>query len=52
MGRRRGEKVPDAFEILDHVLAPLYWRVSTGNARDETYAHGLVDRLLADLNVE
>jgi AcrR family transcriptional regulator len=43
----RGDKVPSAFEILDHVLAPLYWRMLTGNAQDETYAHALVDRLLA-----
>ncbi len=45
--QRRGEKAPNAFEILDHVLAPLYWRMLTGNAQDETYAHALVDRLLA-----
>ena len=43
----RGEKAPDAFEVLDHLLAPMYVRVlfSMGPLTPE-YVDGLVDRML------
>ncbi|QEU90807.1 TetR/AcrR family transcriptional regulator [Streptomyces kanamyceticus] len=45
--RERGEPAPDALEVLDHVLAPMYIRVlfDAGELTPE-YVDGLVDRLL------
>ncbi|MFJ3091613.1 TetR/AcrR family transcriptional regulator, partial [Streptomyces sp. NPDC086838] len=44
----RGEDAPDAFEVLDHVLAPMYIRVLFGmGPLTPEYVDGLVDRLLA-----
>ncbi|NUP51269.1 MAG: TetR/AcrR family transcriptional regulator [Catenulispora sp.] len=45
--RERGEQPPDALDLLDHVLAPMYVRVlfSLGPLTPE-YVDGLVDRLL------
>jgi AcrR family transcriptional regulator len=43
----RGEDAPDAFEVLDHILAPMYIRVLFGmSALTPEYIDGLVDRLL------
>ncbi|GAA2214790.1 TetR/AcrR family transcriptional regulator [Nonomuraea monospora] len=44
--RDRGEEPPDALEVLDHVLAPIYMRVlfDAGPLTPE-YLDGLVDRL-------
>ncbi|MFG3252411.1 TetR/AcrR family transcriptional regulator [Streptomyces sp. NPDC048172] len=45
--RDRGEAAPDAFEVLDHVLAPMYIRVLFGmTPLTPEYVDGLVDRLL------
>ncbi|THA34069.1 TetR/AcrR family transcriptional regulator [Streptomyces sp. A1277] len=45
--RERGEDVPDAFEVLDHILAPMYIRVLFGmGPLTPEYVDGLVDRLL------
>ncbi|MFF0575529.1 TetR/AcrR family transcriptional regulator [Streptosporangium saharense] len=46
--RDRGEDPPDALEVLDHLLAPIYIRVlfDTGPLTPD-YLDGLVDRLLA-----
>lgn len=45
--RDRGEPAPDAFDVLDHVLAPMYIRVLFGMAPlTPDYVDGLVDRLL------
>ena len=43
----RGETAPDALEVLDHLMAPMYVRVlfSMGPLTPE-YVDGLVDRLL------
>lgn len=43
----RGERAPSVDEIIDHLLAPLYLRALVGLPRDEAFAQGLVDRLLA-----
>ncbi|MYS39605.1 TetR family transcriptional regulator [Streptomyces sp. KhCrAH-43] len=44
----RGEDAPDAFEVLDHILAPMYIRVLFGmGPLTPEYVDGLVDRLLA-----
>lgn len=45
--RMRGEAVPTAWEVIDHLLAPLYVRALMGAPQDETYAQGLIDRLLS-----
>ncbi|MFK0243977.1 TetR/AcrR family transcriptional regulator [Amycolatopsis azurea] len=45
--RDRGENPPDAFGVLDHILAPMYIRVLFGmGPLDPDYIDGLVDRLL------
>ncbi|MEU5437309.1 TetR/AcrR family transcriptional regulator [Streptomyces sp. NPDC020719] len=45
--RERGERVPDALGVLDHVLAPMYIRVLFGmGPLTPDYVDGLVDRLL------
>ncbi|WP_188828079.1 TetR/AcrR family transcriptional regulator [Nocardia camponoti] len=44
----RGEQVPEALEVLDHILAPMYIRVLFGIVPlTPEYLDGLVDRLLA-----
>ncbi|MEW1862901.1 TetR/AcrR family transcriptional regulator [Streptomyces sp. NPDC088194] len=43
----RGEHAPDAFTVLDHILAPMYIRVLFGIVPlTPEYVDGLVDRLL------
>jgi AcrR family transcriptional regulator len=42
----RGEQVPQTSEVLDHLLAPLYFRALFGAPGDRTFAAGLVDHLL------
>ncbi|MEU6676580.1 TetR/AcrR family transcriptional regulator [Streptomyces sp. NPDC046853] len=44
--RDRGEAAPDAFGVLDHVLAPMYIRVLFGMELTPDYVDGLVDRML------
>ncbi|MFI6532837.1 TetR/AcrR family transcriptional regulator [Nonomuraea sp. NPDC050547] len=45
--RERGEHAPDAFGVLDHILAPMYIRVLFGmGPLAPDYVDGLVDRLL------
>ncbi|MFJ8827906.1 TetR/AcrR family transcriptional regulator [Streptomyces sp. NPDC102467] len=44
--RERGEPAPDAFEVLDHVMAPMYIRVLFGMGLTPEYVAGLVDRML------
>ncbi|MFJ6899001.1 TetR/AcrR family transcriptional regulator [Streptomyces hokutonensis] len=45
--RERGEHAPDAFDVLDHILAPMYIRVLFGiGPLTPDYIDGLVDRLL------
>ncbi|CAM5541636.1 TetR/AcrR family transcriptional regulator OS=Streptomyces tendae OX=1932 GN=GUR47_23675 PE=4 SV=1 [Streptomyces tendae] len=45
--RDRGEPAPDALDVLDHVLAPMYIRVLFGmDTLTPDYIDGLVDRLL------
>lgn len=45
--RERGEQAPDAFGVLDHILAPMYIRVLFGlGPLTPDYVDGLVDRLL------
>lgn len=45
--RDRGESAPDALDVLDHVLAPMYIRVLFGMVPlTPEYVDGLVDRLL------
>jgi AcrR family transcriptional regulator len=45
--RERGEHAPDVFDLLDHVLAPMYVRVLFGmGPLTPDYVDGLVDRLL------
>ncbi|MEW2250901.1 MULTISPECIES: TetR/AcrR family transcriptional regulator [unclassified Streptomyces] len=45
--RERGEHAPDAFDVLDHVMAPMYVRVLFGmGPLTPDYVDGLVDRLL------
>jgi AcrR family transcriptional regulator len=45
--RERGEPAPDAFGVLDHILAPMYIRVLFGmGPLTPDYVDGLVDRLL------
>ncbi|CAM5325433.1 hypothetical protein STENM327S_02559 [Streptomyces tendae] len=44
--RDRGEPAPDALDVLDHVLAPMYIRVLFGmDTLTPDYIDGLVDRL-------
>jgi hypothetical protein len=42
---RRGESTPIAFELIDHLLAPLYVRALFGAPGDSDFAEGLVDYL-------
>ncbi|NED10841.1 TetR/AcrR family transcriptional regulator [Streptomyces sp. SID9124] len=43
----RGEDAPDALDVLDHILAPMYIRVLFGmGPLTPEYVDGLVDRLL------
>ncbi|WP_031170166.1 TetR/AcrR family transcriptional regulator [Streptosporangium roseum] len=43
----RGEHAPDAYDVLDHILAPMYIRVLFGmGPLTPDYIDGLVDRLL------
>lgn len=43
----RGEHAPDAYAVLDHILAPMYVRVLLGvGPLTPGYVDGLVDRLL------
>ncbi|THA78174.1 TetR/AcrR family transcriptional regulator [Streptomyces sp. A0642] len=45
--RDRGEPAPDALDVLDHILAPMYIRVLFGMVPlGPDYVDGLVDRLL------
>lgn len=45
--RDRGEAAPDALDVLDHILAPMYIRVLFGIVPlAPDYIDGLVDRLL------
>ncbi len=45
--RDRGEDAPDASEVLDHILAPMYIRVLFGMVPlAPDYIDGLVDRML------
>lgn len=45
--RARGEQAPDASDVLDHILAPMYIRVLFGvGPLAPDYIDGLVDRLL------
>jgi len=45
--RERGEHAPDALDVLDHILAPMYIRVLFGiGPLTPDYIDGLVDRLL------
>lgn len=45
--RERGEDAPNAFDVLDHVLAPICLRVLFGMVPlAPDYVDGLVDRLL------
>ncbi|MFG1804939.1 TetR/AcrR family transcriptional regulator [Streptomyces sp. NPDC049040] len=45
--RERGEPAPDALDVLDHILAPMYIRVLFGlGPLTPDYIDGLVDRLL------
>ncbi|MFM9368494.1 TetR/AcrR family transcriptional regulator [Streptomyces sp. Da 82-17] len=43
----RGERAPDAYEVLDHVLAPMYIRVLFGLVPlTPDYIEGLVERVM------
>ena len=42
----RGEQVPPVSAVLDHLLAPLYFRALFGAPGDGAFAAGLVDHLL------
>ncbi|GAA3516592.1 TetR/AcrR family transcriptional regulator [Actinocatenispora rupis] len=45
--RARGEDAPDAYGVLDHLLAPMYIRVMLGRGTlTKEYVDGLVERLL------
>jgi AcrR family transcriptional regulator len=47
---QRDEPVPDVARVMDHVVAPLYFRVLFGIPdTDAEYACGLVDEVLADV---
>lgn len=48
--RERGERSPETMEVIDHILAPIYFRVVFGAEHlDAAYTEGLVERLLASL---
>jgi AcrR family transcriptional regulator len=42
----RGEQAPPVSEVLDHLLAPLYFHALFGAPADRTFAADLVDHLL------
>jgi hypothetical protein len=45
--RERGEHTPDALDVLDHVMAPMYIRVLFGiSPLTPEYVDGLVEQLL------
>jgi AcrR family transcriptional regulator len=44
--RKRGEKPPPVFDVLDHLLAPLYARALFGAPIGDAFADRLVERLL------
>lgn len=45
--RERGEHAPDALDVLDHIMAPMYIRVLFGMVPlTPGYIDGLVDRML------
>ncbi len=44
--RECGEHAPDALDVLDHVLAPMYIRVLFGMGLTPDYVDGLVARVL------
>lgn len=45
--RERGERVPEVMEVIDHLLAPIYFRVVFGADRlDPAYLEDLVARLV------
>jgi hypothetical protein len=44
--RERVEQAPSLSEVLDHLLAPLYFRALIWRSRRWYYAAGLVDHLL------
>ncbi|MGR7002957.1 TetR/AcrR family transcriptional regulator [Yinghuangia aomiensis] len=45
--RERGEDAPDALDVLDHILAPMYIRILFGmGPLTPEYVDGLVDRML------
>lgn len=44
--RERGEQAPSVSEVLDHLLAPFYFRALFGAPGDGVFAAGLVDDLL------
>jgi AcrR family transcriptional regulator len=50
--RERGEQAPPVSEVLDHLLAPLYFRALFGAPGDGAFAAGLVDHLLRDHRIE
>ncbi|MFF5212163.1 TetR/AcrR family transcriptional regulator [Streptosporangium sp. NPDC000396] len=46
--RDRGERPPDALDVLDHILAPMYIRILFGaGLLDPDYVNTLVDHLLS-----
>jgi len=48
-GRARGDPAPTPTQVIDHLVAPLYFRVLFGiEPTDAAYARSLVDTLLAD----
>jgi AcrR family transcriptional regulator len=50
--RERGEQAPPVSAVLDHLLAPLYFRALFGAPGDGAFAAGLVDHLLRDHRIE
>jgi AcrR family transcriptional regulator len=48
----RGEQSPPVSEILDHLLAPLYFRALFGAPGDRAFAEGLVDYLLRNHRIK
>jgi AcrR family transcriptional regulator len=48
----RGEQAPAVSEVLDHLLAPLYFRALFGAPGDSAFAAGLVDHLLRNHSTE
>ena len=44
--RTRGERPPALWDVMDHLLAPLYVRALFGTPASEAFAEKLVERLL------